>query len=59
MLKLSKTIIILQLKVAVTSNYTSKIHDHFNKNSVKNFALIAFPVLRLLARKEFGKYRNS
>ena len=33
MLKLSKTTIILQLNGTVTSNYTSKIHDHFNKAS--------------------------
>ena len=33
MLKLSKTIILLQLKGTVRSNYTSKIHDLFNRNS--------------------------
>ena len=60
MLQLSKTIIILQLKGTVTSKYTSKIYDHFNRNSESwKFHVNSFPSLRLLTRKEFVKYGNS
>ena len=62
MLKLSKTIIIIQLKGTVTSNYKSKIHDYLNRNSKSwKFHVNSFPsfILRLLTRKEFVKYGNS
>ena len=49
MLQLSKTIIILQLKGTVTSKYTSKIYDHFNRNSESwKFHVNSFPSFEVI-----------
>ena len=59
MLKLSKTIIILQLKGSHIKLHIKNMITSAETASPENFTLTSFPVLRLLTRKEFVKYGNS